>query len=59
MKNDFGGYDNKRDIISVIEFPDLYQKGKASSMRYFEKIFQTEFGITKAILIVIFEFTWA
>ncbi len=40
MKNDFGGYDPQRDLISVIEFPSIYHKSsQPSTMRYFEKKF--------------------
>jgi hypothetical protein len=38
MKSDFGGYDKKRSVISVIEFPSLYEtKNQVKTYRYFEK----------------------
>ncbi len=38
MKSDFGGYDKKRSVISVIEFPSLYEtRNQVKSNRYFEK----------------------
>jgi len=38
MKSDFGGYDAKRDVLSVIDFPALYHEGRISHRyRYFEK----------------------
>ncbi len=38
MKSDYGGYDNSRDAICVIEFPELYEtKNKFDNYRYFEK----------------------
>lgn len=38
MKNDFGGYDAERKILSVIEFPALYDtKNQLKNYGYFEK----------------------
>jgi hypothetical protein len=38
MMSDFGGYDAKRDVVSVIESPSLYQQvNKIVPLRYFEK----------------------
>lgn len=38
MKSDFGGYDRDRNVLSVIEFPALYEtKNQSQSYRYFEK----------------------
>lgn len=38
MKSDYGGYDENRDVLSVIEFPELYEtKNQSKSYRYFEK----------------------
>lgn len=40
MKSDFGGYDRDRNVISVIEFPALYEtKNQSKTYRYFEKDF--------------------
>ncbi len=39
---DFGGFDSKRDVLSIIEFPSLYHEGKISQpYRYFEKSFKS------------------
>ncbi len=38
MKSDFGGYDENRGVLSVIEFPALYEtKNQISNYKYFEK----------------------
>jgi hypothetical protein len=38
MKSDFGGYDGDRHVLSVIEFPELYEtKNQSKTYRYFEK----------------------
>lgn len=38
LRNDFGGYDEKRNVISAIEFPSLYDaKNQSTHFRYFEK----------------------
>lgn len=38
MKSDFGGFDVKRDVLSIIDFPALYHEGRFSHpYRYFEK----------------------
>ncbi len=38
MQSDFGGYDEGRNVLSVIEFPALYEtKNQVKEYRYFEK----------------------
>lgn len=38
MEQKFGGYDSNREILSIIEFPALYEtKNQIKSYRYFEK----------------------
>ncbi|MHA8081544.1 hypothetical protein VR610_10330 [Aquirufa regiilacus] len=42
IKSDFGGFDAKRDVLSIIEFPALYHEGDISHpYRYFEKSFKS------------------
>jgi hypothetical protein len=41
MKRDFGGYDENRNVLSVIEFPALYETEKRHmAYKYFEKDLQ-------------------
>lgn len=41
MKRDFGGYDENRNVLSVIEFPALYETEKRHmTYKYFEKDIQ-------------------
>jgi hypothetical protein len=41
MKRDFGGYDENRNVLSVIEFPALYETEKRQmTYKYFEKDIQ-------------------
>lgn len=41
IRKDYGGYDNARNLISVIEFPPIYQTPTSDHhYRYFEKPFQ-------------------
>lgn len=38
MNNEFGGYDTKRQVLSIIEFPELYLVNKQLNIyKYFEK----------------------
>jgi hypothetical protein len=43
MRTDYGGFDKKRDLLSVVEFPPLYQTSTSDHpYRYFEKPFNQE-----------------
>lgn len=42
IRSDFGGYQAKLDLLSVIDFPPMYSEGKVSHQyRYFEKFLKS------------------